>query len=36
MTNESIHTKETTIDLIMTGHVMRREIRKCGYTIREM
>ncbi|MDE7184450.1 MAG: helix-turn-helix domain-containing protein [Lachnospiraceae bacterium] len=36
MTNEKIKTKESTIDLIMTGQVVKREIKKQGYTIREI
>lgn len=36
MTNEKIKTKESTIDLIMTGQVVKREIKKHGYTIREI
>lgn len=36
MTNEKIKTKESTIDLVMTGQVMKREIKKHGFTIREI
>ena len=34
MTNEKIKTKESSIDLMMTGQVMKREIKKKGYTVR--
>ena len=36
MTNEKIKTKESSIDLMMTGQVMKREIKKKGYTVREL